>query len=89
MKWKDHFVDAQAAIKSVTQASGGSFGSTNAAASSHGTGTAVSTNFPTADLTNDARILSGTVNKLDGYLETLVTAATKKRDVLGRLVANN
>ena len=48
-KWKDHSVDAQAAIKCATRVRGGSFRSVNAAAAFHGTGTAASTAVPVND----------------------------------------
>ena len=80
-KWKNYFVNAPAAIERATQASGGSFGSSNDAAAFHGTGTSVPA--------DDTAIPLSTVEKLDRYLENMATAATKERDVLNRLLANN
>ena len=84
-KWKDQFVGAQANIESSIQASGGLFGSANAAAVFNGTGTA----DPTNDTADDEIIPSGTVDKLGGYLDNMDAAAINKREVLNRLVDNN
>ena len=80
-KWNNQFINAQAVIERAMQSRGGSFGSTNAEFIFHVTGTSVPG--------NEMAISSSTANKLDGYLDNLATAATNKRDVLNRLVANN
>ena len=84
-KWKDHSVDAPAAIECATRARGGSFESANAAAEFHGTGTAAPTDVPDEKMI----IPSSTVDKIDGYLDNLAVAATNERDVLEYLVSNN
>ena len=84
-KWKDHLVDAQAAIERATRHSGGFFTSTNSDAAFHGIVTAA----PTTDPAEDAIIYSGTVTKLNGYPDNLAEAAINKWEVLNCLVANN
>ena len=78
--WKNHFADFQSAIELATHTSGGSFGSANSAAKFHGT----SALHPADD-----EIPSSTVKKLYSYLDNIAVAATNKRDMFNRLVANN
>ena len=62
------------------QAGGGSFGSTNTATAFHG--------ISALDPAND-KVPSSTVKNIDGYLDNIAAEATKKRDVLNLLMANN
>ena len=79
----NHFVNAKAAIERATRASSGSFGRANPAAAFHGTVTCSS--LPA----DNATIPSRTVDKLNGYLDNMAAAETKKQDVLNSLVSNN
>ena len=80
-KWKNHFVNDQAAIECTIQSRGGSFGRVNVAAALCGIGI--------SSPANNATIPSSTVDKLVGYLDNLTAAATNERGVLNHLVANN
>ena len=82
-KWKNHSVDAQAAIECATRANSDSFVGANAVAAFHGTGTG---NYVPV---NDATISTSTVDNLDGYLDNLVAAATNERSVIDGLFSKN
>ena len=62
------------------QAGGGSFRSTNTATTFH--------EISAPDPANE-KVPSSTVKNIDGYLDNIAAAATKKRDALNLLVANN
>ena len=74
-KWKDHFGDAQAAIKCATRASVGFLGSANSAAAFHRTVTAT----PATDSADKATIPSVAVDDLGRYLDNMAAAATNER----------